>query len=260
MSIFTTTLKTTHSVWSHWKLSSLMQSSNKQHSDAQKMKYFFLIFLLSTTNAHTATSVCYGTTSNGRIEAGVELPAQGKNFQAYSSIARLAGRTYVHSQVKSIILNAYKALETKQPDKVYKYAETGFEKGGQFKPHKTHQNGLSVDFMTPVTDASGNSAHLPTHLLNKFGYNIEFDKNGVYENYTIDYEALAAHIASLHKEAKKAGFGLWRVIFDPQLQENLFKTKYAKYLKNNIQFSSKKSWVRHDEHYHVDFSIPCEKI
>ncbi|MDH5765520.1 MAG: replication initiation protein, partial [Gammaproteobacteria bacterium] len=28
--------------------------------------------------------------------------------------------------------------------------------------------------------------------------------------------------------------------------------------KKNIQFSTKRSWVRHDEHYHVDFSIPCK--
>ena len=30
------------------------------------------------------------------------------------------------------------------------------------------------------------------------------------------------------------------------------------YLKDNIQFSKRRSWVRHDEHYHVDFAIPCK--
>lgn len=222
------------------------------------MKYFNLILLLVFSNSYAETSTCYGTTSNGKLVAGVQLPSEGKNFEQYSGIARLAGRTYVHSNVRTIILNAYASLETEQSEKVYKYAETGFKEGGQFKPHKTHRNGLSVDFMTPVTDQTGKSVHLPTTVFNKFGYNIEFDSNGVYENYNIDYTALAAHIVALHKESKKAGSDLWRVIFDPKLQPELFKTKYASYLRRNIQFSKKRSWVRHDEHYHVDFEIPCE--
>ena len=203
------------------------------------------------------TSTCYGTTSNGKLENGVQLPEEGANFIGYSSIARLVGRTYVHSTVSKIIVSAYKGLEKDQPNKVYKYAETGFKEGGKFKSYKTYRNGLSVDFMTPVIDADGKSVHLPTHPLNKFGYNIEFDKYGKYNDLSIDYEALAGHIVMLHKEAKALGFDLWRVIFDPNLQSNLFNTKYGPYLKNNIQFSKKRSWVRHDEHYHIDFSIPC---
>lgn len=101
---------------------------------------------------------------------------------------------------------------------------------------------------------------MPTNPFNKFGYNIEFDANGKYDDYTIDYEALAAHVVALHKQSKRLGYDLWRVIFDPKLQPKLFKTKYANYLKTNIQFSKKRSWVRHDEHYHIDFAIPCKKL
>ncbi len=90
------------------------------------MKYFNLIFLLVFSNTYANTSTCYGTTSNGRLVAGVQLPSGGKNFEQYSSIARLVGRTYVHSDVKTIILNAYASLESEQAEKVYKYAETGF--------------------------------------------------------------------------------------------------------------------------------------
>lgn len=223
------------------------------------MKFFIPVFLCFSLQSLAQESICYGTTSDGRIENAVQLPSDGKNFIGYSSVARLAGRTYVHSEVSKIIISAYKELETEQPDKVYKYAETGFEQGGQFKPHKTHRNGLSVDFMTPVIDKSGKSIHLPTNPLNKFGYNIEFDKNDQYEDMNIDYEALAAHVVSLHQQAVKRGYDLWRVIFDPKLQPKLYKTKYADYLRKNIQFSTRPSWVRHDEHYHVDFAIPCKK-
>ena len=222
------------------------------------MKHTILAFFMLSVPVMTEESTCYGTTSKGRLENGIELPSSGENFVAYSAVARLAGRVYVHSQVNSIIVNAYKSLEAEQPDKVFKYAETGFKEGGQFKPHKTHRNGLSVDFMTPVLDELGQSVHLPTHPLNKFGYDIEFDSEGQYEEYEIDYVALAAHIVALHKEAVAQGVDLWRVIFDPKLQPELFKTSYGTYLKKHIQFSEKRSWVRHDEHYHVDFDISCK--
>lgn len=214
--------------------------------------------ILQSSLAYSESSICFGSTSNGSLRNGVELPSQGDNFVGYSSIGRLAGRTYVHSSVKEIVLSSYQNLEKSRPDLVFKYAETGYESGGKFRPHKTHQNGLSVDFMTPVINDKNESVHLPTNPFNKFGYNIEFDSSGKFEEYRIDYDALASHLVELHKESKKLGFDLWRVIFDPELQANLFKTKHAEYLKQNINFSKKRSWVRHDEHYHVDFKIPCK--
>ncbi len=222
------------------------------------MKPLLLFLLLIPHKVFSEPSICFGTTSNGYLKNGVQLPTNGTNFEGYSSIARIAGRTYVHSVVKTIIVNSYKTLESEQPDKIFKYAETGFQEGGEFKPHKTHRNGLSVDFMTPVINTEGISVHLPTNPLNKFGYNIEFDEQGNYDGLSIDYDALAAHITMLHKEAINQGYDLWRVIFDPNLQPYLFKTKYADYLQKNILFSKKRSWVRHDEHYHVDFSVPCK--
>lgn len=223
------------------------------------MRILLILIALVCFNAIAKESTCYGTTSNGRLEGGVQLPEKGVNFVSYSNVARLAGRTYVHSTVHDIIVAAYSRLHQQLPEKVFKYAETGFESGGHFKPHKTHRNGLSVDFMTPVIDKHGQSIHLPTNVFNKFGYNIEFDSEGNYEDVTIDYEAMAAHIVALHKEAKLSNVDIWRVIFDPQLQPNLFKTTSGDYLKKHIQFSEKPSWVRHDEHYHVDFNVPCKK-
>jgi penicillin-insensitive murein endopeptidase len=219
-----------------------------------------LLLVPCVSMAQPQQSTCYGTTSNGRLENGVQLPDEGKNFESYSTIAATAGRTFVHSQTASILIEAYKKLETMAPGKVFKYAETGFKEGGQFKPHKNHRNGLSVDFMVPVVNEAGVSVHLPTHMFNKFGYNLEFDGKGHYEEYSIDYESLAAHIVALDKVARHKKVGLWRVIFDPKLQPNLLKTQYGDYLKANIKFSTRRSWVRHDEHYHVDFAVDCEAL
>ena len=225
------------------------------------MNKLILIFvILFSTNIMAVESICYGTTKNGRLVNGVKLPSKGKNFISYGVIPVQAGRTYVHSKVKKVVVDAYNLLSKEQSNKVYKYAETGFKKGGQFKPHKTHRNGLSIDFMVPVIDKQGKSVRLPTNPLNRYGYNIEFDKQGKYKEYQLDYEALGAHIVALHKMARKNGIDLWRVIFDPELQPYLYKTRYGEYIKNNIKIPKKKSWVRHDEHYHVDFIVKCKKL
>lgn len=220
---------------------------------------FILLLIPSVTFSATSESVCYGTTSNGKLVGGVKLPASGSNFQSYSSIGNILGRTYVHSKVQRVVVNSYRNLESKYPNKVFMYGETGWKEGGEFSPHKTHQNGLSVDFMVSVTE-SGKSVYLPTSPLNRFGYNIEFNENAEYENYKMDFEAIAAHLVELHKEAKRQGIDIWRVIFAPELQPALFKTKYGEYLRRNLQFSKKRSWVRHDEHYHVDFETMCQKM
>lgn len=229
----------------------------------QTFLFGFTSFLLSTAagaQTPSKTSQCYGSTSNGRVEHTVQLPTMGKNYKSYSNLAATLGRTYVHTEVRDIVVEAYQELAKAHPNKVFKYAETGNKNGGVFSPHKTHQNGLSVDFMVPVINAKGRSKHLPTHALNRYGYDIEFDQQGRYGKLRIDYEAMAAHIVALHKSANKRGYDLWRVIFDPKLQPQLLQTSHKDYLKANIQFTQRRSWVRHDEHYHVDFDIPCHPL
>jgi penicillin-insensitive murein endopeptidase len=140
------------------------------------------------------------------------------------------------------------------------YGETGWASGGSFKPHKTHQNGLSVDFMVPVVDKAGKSVPLPTNAFNKFGYDIEFDAKGRYGELTIDYEAITAHLHAIKKAADAKKVKIWRVIFDPELQPFLKKTKSWSAIKGQIQFSKRRSWVRHDDHYHIDFEVPCKPL
>ena len=204
-------------------------------------------------------STCYGTTSNGRLANACELPAGGTNYSPYSTVARWLGRTWVHCDVAQVIVSAYDALAESHPEKHYVYGETGFRYGGEFKPHKTHRNGLSVDFMTPVIDADSESVPLPTSVTNKYGYAIEFDSANRYEDLSIDFEAIAAHLAALKRSANKQGIGIWRVILDPELQPYLHKTKAWPEI-SDMTFSRKRSWVRHDDHYHVDFNVECRPL
>jgi len=222
--------------------------------------YLLVTLLLQFTGALSEESVCFGTTSEGRLDGAVQLPSAGPNFVSYGSIPELLGRTFVHSKVRDVILTAYKQLEVEAPGKVFKYAETGAEFGGEFPPHKTHQNGLSVDLVVPVTDSSGRSVHLPTYALNRYGYDIEFDNNGRYDEYQIDFEALGAMIFALHKSARNHGIKIWRVLLAPEFQSHLYKTHYGDYIRNNILIPTKRSWVRHDDHIHVDFTVKCRAL
>lgn len=205
-----------------------------------------------------AASQCHGTVANGRVENAVRLPDSGANFAAYSRIAAAAGRTHVHSTVAEIVLASYGALATAMPSARYVYGETGLASGGPFKPHKTHQNGLSVDFFMPVRDGAGKPAALPSSPLNRFGYDIEFDAGGRFGEYRIDFPALAEHLVQLHVAAKARGATLARVIVDPRYFAQLYATPRGPYLKANLRFMQGKPWVRHDEHFHIDFGLPCK--
>lgn len=218
-----------------------------------------LLFLLIVPSAFGDDSTCFGTTANGRLENGAQLPSSGPNFSSYSSMGSLAGRTYLHGKAQAAVVAAYKALETSAPDTVFVYGETGWKSGGRIRPHKTHQNGLSVDFMVPVLK-DGKSAPLPTSPLNKFGYDLEFDDSGKLDDYTVDFPAIAKHLLELQKAATAEGAGIERVIFEVPMQKHLFATPEGAQLKGKMKFSTKQAWVKHDEHYHVDFTLPCKPL
>jgi len=183
----------------------------------------------------------------------------GENFRSYSRLLWLAGRTWLHCDVKSVVLEAYESLAIKRPDTIYVYGETGRRRGGVFKPHRTHQNGLSVDFMVPVISRNDVSVPLPTHIVNRYGYSVEFTRDGYANGFTIDYEALASHLAALDEAARHQGFSILRVVFDPQMQPALKGTTVWPSIAG-LPFSGRRAWVRHDEHYHVDFTVPCRSF
>lgn len=207
-----------------------------------------------------AGSRCHGTVAHGSIKGSVKLPLRGSNFQAYSDLAATLGRTHVHFQVAEVVGAAYAALATALPDARFVYGETGWPSGGRLRPHRTHQNGLSVDFFVPVRDAAGRSVPLPTSVTRRFGYDIEFDAEARYQDLSIDFAAMAEHLHQLHLAARARGVGIARVIFDPPFLPRLFAAPRGPHLKQNLPFMKGRAWVRHDEHYHVDFEVPCEPV
>jgi penicillin-insensitive murein endopeptidase len=147
------------------------------------------------------------------------------------------------------------------PDKTFVYGETGFAQGGPIRPHHTHQSGISVDFMVPVLDDSNRSVPLPSTPLNKFGYGLEFDNRGRILGFRIDFDAMAEHLYQISIAAHQHGITIEQVIFDAPLMERLFaSSRRGAKLRQTIPFMKARPWIRHDEHYHVDFAIRCRAL
>ncbi|HYP75475.1 MAG TPA: penicillin-insensitive murein endopeptidase [Polyangiaceae bacterium] len=202
-------------------------------------------------------STSIGTVSNGSLENGKRLPTSGPNYTAYSRVGALLGRNTVHSSVRDVVVEAYGALESSAPGWLFTYGETGWPSGGRIRPHRSHQNGLSVDFMMPVRSAA--SAHepvrFPASLFNQAGYGLEFDRFGVHERYQIDFEIVARHLLALTDASRHHGLTIRKVIVAPEYLPLLRATPSGSSLHEKLPFMHNSAWVRHDEHYHVDFSV-----
>ncbi len=215
--------------------------------------------LTQVAMAQSPASICYGTYWNGRLENGVAMPIDGPNFRTYTPRGNELGRTFVHSAIHDIVLAAYEGAHKVQPDVTYIYGETGFKNGGPIPPHRTHQTGLSVDFFVPLRDASGRSVPLPIDASNKWGYDLAFDEAGRLGDLSIDFDAIAEHLFQLSEAAKARKIGIRVVILDPPLQPKLLATKRGAAIRH-LPYMKERAWSRHDNHYHVDFIVPCKPL
>jgi penicillin-insensitive murein endopeptidase len=202
-------------------------------------------------------SVCRGDLGTGSLEAGRRLPYAGENFRAYSMLGYALGRTFAHGTIRDAVRDAYLELSKSRPELRFVYGESGWPWGGRFWPHKGHANGSAVDFFVPVRGADDKVTELPTWPYNLFGYAINFDGAGRSGSLKLDFEAMAQHLLALDRAARARGIGIQRVIFDVGLQLKLAATKSGAEAVRRFAFNKQQAWVRHDDHYHVEFSVRC---
>lgn len=208
--------------------------------------------------APALASTCFGSSGSGRIEGAVALPLKGANFGAYTELGLMLGRTFVHAQVRDVVLGAYSIVDRSMPGVGFVYGETGLRTGGPMPPHRTHENGTSVDFMVPVRGRDGLPAPLPRSAQNRYGYDLEFDRAGKLGILRIDFAAIAAHLEGLDLEARRRGLGIARVILEPNYIPHVLATPAGGRIKA-LPFMKTRPWIRHDEHYHVDFAVKCSR-
>ena len=98
------------------------------------MKIFLsvIIFLAWCTSATAEPSTCYGTTKEGKLKNGIQLPDCGDNFTSYSKMGILLGRTYVHRTVHEVVILTYKGLAKDYPDKRFVYGKLDSKKVENF--------------------------------------------------------------------------------------------------------------------------------
>jgi hypothetical protein len=75
-----------------------------------------------------------------------------------------------------------------------------------------------------------------------------------------DITAMAEHLYQLHVAGKHRGVGIAQVIFDTAYLPQLFAAPRGAYLKQHLHFLKRQPWVRHDEHYHIDFKVACGRM
>lgn len=182
-----------------------------------------------------------------------QLPMSGNNFEAYSDALHILGRCYLLSPVTEAVIKAYEELEETCPEQQFIYAEMGWKGGGRFDPHRTHREGLSADFITPMKfEADGSAARLPIGPANRWGYDLRLDREGCLEDICIDISAVILHIQALDRAAREQGYRIKQVIFDPPIL--LLLRNHQEYNKiQHIRFMEGQAWFPHDGHYHVDF-------
>ncbi len=136
--------------------------------------------------------------------------------------------------------------------------ETANQKGGNLYPHRTHQNGLSIDFMMPLI--KDNKPYYKLDSLGTRHYLLAFNDKGEYSTDTsikVDFNLIAQHILILNEKAKKEDLKVKKVIIKIEFKDELFATEYGKKLKKSgiyvVRGLPKMINALHDEHYHIDF-------
>ena len=228
-----------------------------------RLVILILIFFHSFTLSQKANgeSKSIGKVNNGKLINGRKFPYNGNNYQYFSPFSYyILNRAWTHSKIVDITLDTYKECEKKLPNHQFLLMECSKKNGGKMNPHRTHQNGTSIDFGTPLLK---NGKPYKTHNnLGIYHYLMSFDEKGnstTNKNVTIDFESMAQHILILDKIARKQNMYVKKVIFKINLKDDLFKTKSGKKLKRKkIYFARKLPKIidnLHDDHYHVDFGF-----
>lgn len=212
----------------------------------------------SQNKGNKEESISNGSVGNGSLTNGKLFPFTGANYQYFDTLSYINGRAFLHNRILATVLETYDSLAVRQPDRQFRVMECSNEHGGELYPHRTHQNGLSVDFMMPLI--KNGEPYYELDDLGKEHYFLHFNNNGEYAEDTeiaIDFDLVALHLLLLDQQAKTHGFRITKVIINTHLKDELFSTPFGQQLQSSniyvVQRLSHLINALHDDHYHVDF-------
>ena len=70
---------------------------------------------------------------------------------------------------------------------------------------------------------------------------------------TIDFGAIVAHLEALERAAARHGLAIYRVLLAPEFHRFIQAAPGGASLLERLPFPPGPVWIRHDEHYHVEF-------
>lgn len=232
---------------------SICEGDDSLHSDSLNVMAYY-----AANHDTLLPSKSLGTVSKGELVNGSIIPFYGKNFQYFSTESYLGGRAFAHEKVINTLLLFYDELLANYPERFFYIMEMSNKQGGKIYPHRTHQNGLSVDLMLPKIKNGQPDYSLDS--LGKDHYFLSFNERGEFSgdsSLMIDFELLAHQLLLLDSCAQKSGLKIAKVIIKLEYKDELFSTNFGDQLKNSsIYFAQKLEPLindLHDDHVHVDF-------
>jgi penicillin-insensitive murein endopeptidase len=234
-------------------LKGFCQQNNKNHNNPKSIEKY-----MEANTDNDLPSKSDGSVSQGSLINGKLFPFSGQNFSYFDTLSYISNRAFLNNRVKTTVLETYGLLNSEIPNRQFCIMECSNKSGGKIFPHKTHQNGLSIDFMVPLMKDGKPYYGLDT--IGRKHYFLEFNDNGCYiydTTITIDFDIIAKHILSLNKVAQKNKLKISKVIFKIELKDDLYSTPNGKILKKSGIYLAQQLVAvinsLHDDHYHVDF-------
>jgi penicillin-insensitive murein DD-endopeptidase len=239
-------------------LSCNAQVSNSNHSVAIDSTALQIENYYTQNKGNNLPSNSIGTPGKGQLINGKLMPFKGSNFEYFDVNSYLSGRAFLHQKVKETLLNSFLVLDSLYPKRQFKIMECANKNGGTLFPHKTHQNGLSVDFMMPLIQNKK-----PYYQLDTIGtthYFITLNSKGQFNRDTsisIDFNLVAQQILILEEQARLQGLKISKVIINTSLKDELLATTFGKELAASQIYIVKSldNYTNnfHDDHFHIDF-------
>ena len=126
---------------------------------------------------NTGVSETIGSVRDGKLKNGYLVPFESRNFKYFSQFSYfIMDNAYLHSTVYQTMMDAYHECETTCPGKIFTVMECSDKNGGRMLFHWTHQNGTSVDFMTPKK--RGDVYNVWPNQLGLWHYLLKFNERG----------------------------------------------------------------------------------
>lgn len=219
----------------------------------------FIVFISCIKHGPKGKSRSVGSVSNGKLINGAKFNRKGSNYKYFSLASYyLFNRAWVHSKVKKTTLETYRIMTKKCPNRKFMIMECSRKNGGKMWPHRTHQNGTSIDFATPLLK-NGKVFH-GDFRRGVFHYAMKFDEKGQFgKKKKIDFETLGIHLLTLDSVARTNGLYIKKVLMKINLKDDFYKSKSGGKVKQKgiyfAQYLTPMIDNMHDDHYHVDFAF-----